>query len=64
MASLTIKTGSPVEVKKGLVELEGPCVVLRELNTKTGAESMVFAYHLQPGETVRRVEGDEYIVEY
>ena len=51
-------------MKKGLVELEGPCVVLRELNTKTGAESMILAYHLQPGEIVRRVEEGEYVVEY
>lgn len=64
MASLTLKSGTPIEVKSGLVELEGPCVVLRELNTKTGTERMVYAYHLQPGEVVRCVEGDKYIVEY
>ena len=64
MASLQLKAGSPVEVKRGLVELEGPCVVLREINPKTGAESMVLAYHLQPGEIVRSVGEGEYVVEY
>jgi hypothetical protein len=63
MASLTIKTGTKHEVKKGLVELEGPCVVLREIG-KNLEERMVFAYHLNPGETVRREDGDDYIVEY
>lgn len=62
MASLQLKTGTPVEVKKGLVEIEGPCVVLREL--KSDGEHMVLAYHLQPGEIVRRVEEGKYSVEY
>lgn len=63
MASLTVKQGSKHEVAKGMVELEGPCVVLREIG-KNLEERMVFAYHLNPGETVTRVKGDDYIVEY
>ena len=64
MASLKIKTGNKHEVKKGLVELEGSCVVLREINPKTGEERLEFGYCLLPGETISRVEGDNYIVEY
>jgi hypothetical protein len=62
MASLKIKTGAKHEVKNGLVELEGACVVLREVTTKS--ERMVFAYCLQPGETVTKGEGDDYVVEF
>jgi hypothetical protein len=62
MTSLKIKTGAKHEVKSGVVELEGNCVVLREVTAKT--ERMVFAYCLQPGETVTKGEGDDYIVEF
>ncbi len=61
MASLRLGSGTPVEVKKGLVELEGSCVVLRE--EVRGEEHMVLAYNLLPGEIVRRVKEGEYIVE-
>jgi hypothetical protein len=64
MASLKIKTGSRKEVKKGLVELEGSCVVLRAINPKSGEERLEFGYCLQPGETVTRIEEDDYIVEF
>ena len=63
MASLKIKTGTPVKVNKGLVEINGPCVVLSEID-KNEEERMVLAYCLIPGETVKRVEGDDYIVEF
>ena len=63
MASLKIKSGSPVEVKKGLVELTGQCVALYEIG-KNNEERMVLAYCLSPGETVKRVKEDDYIVEF
>jgi hypothetical protein len=63
MASLKIRMGTKKEVAKGLVELEGSCIVLREINPKTGVETMVLAYCLQPGEIVTRIEGDNYSVE-
>ena len=62
MASLKIKQGTKKEVKNGLVELEGNCVVLREITAKS--ERMMFAYCLNPGETVERKEGDNYVVEF
>ena len=62
MASLKIKTGTKHEVKNGFVELEGSCVVLREVTAK--AERIMFAYCLQPGEIVTKGEGDDYIVEF
>jgi hypothetical protein len=63
MASLKIRSGSKHETAKGTVEIEGICIVLRELNPKTGVSRIVFAYCLQPGETVTRGEGDDYVVE-
>ena len=62
MASLKIKTGTLREVKNGWVEIEGSCVLLvKEVKGKRGR--IVFAYCLQPGETVTS-EGDDYIVEF
>jgi len=63
MASLKIKTGTPVEVKKGLVELNGQVAAIYEIGSK-GEERLVFGYCLQPGETIRRKEGDDYIVDF
>lgn len=62
MASLKVKTGSRREVEKGFIEIEGSCVLLvEEIKGKRGR--IVFAYCLQPGETVTS-EGDDYIVEF
>ena len=62
MASLKLQSGTPVEVKKGMVDINGPCVSLYELD-KNDAPKLVKAYHLLPGEIVRRIEGDNYVVE-
>lgn len=62
MASLKLQSGTPVEVKNGGVDVTGPCVVLWEAE-KGGKTKLVKAYHLQPGEIVRRTEGDNYVVE-
>jgi hypothetical protein len=62
MTSLKLQLGTTVEVKKGLVDINGPCVALYELD-KNGDTKLVKAYHLQPGEIVRRTEGDNYVVE-
>ena len=62
MASLKLQAGTPVEVKKGMVDINGPCVAIYEVD-KTGNPKLVKAYHLLPGETVRRTEGDDYVVE-
>ena len=62
MASLKLQLGTPVEVKKGIVDINGPCVALYE-EDKAGKPTLVKAYHLQPGEVVRRTEGDNYVVE-
>jgi hypothetical protein len=65
MASLKLKTGTPVEVKKGFVDLNGPCVVLYEtVKGNLVEEHMVLAYHLLPGEIVRRAGDGDYAVEY
>jgi hypothetical protein len=63
MPSLKLKSGTPVEVEKGKVCIEGGCVVLYELR-KDFSTSLVIAHQLQPGETVRRTGEDDYIVEY
>ena len=62
MVSLKLQLGTAVEVKKGLVDINGPCVALYELDKNEEAK-LVKAYHLQPGEIVRRIEGDNYVVE-
>ena len=64
MASLKIKVGSPIQAKKGIVELNGQVVAVYE-SSKTGRR-LVYGYCLQPGETVRRIEDteDDYIVEF
>lgn len=61
MASLKINTGTPVEVKNGFIEIEGSCVLLvEEVKGKRGR--IVLAYCLQPGEILKREEGDDYRV--
>lgn len=62
MASLRIRAGTKHEVKKGIVEIEGSCIVLREIG-KNLEKHIVLAYCLQPGETVTKGEGDDYVVE-
>jgi len=62
MASLQIKQGSKIEVKKGFVAINGPCVALYEIGKNVPI--LVKAYHLLPGETVDRAKGDDYIVEF
>lgn len=66
MASLKIKTGTKREVKNGFVSIEGQCVGLYEITGKAGMEKsrLVFAQCLQPGDTVTKGEGDDYIVEF
>ena len=62
MASLKVKTGSRREVGKGFVEIEGSCILLiEEVKGKRGR--IVFAYCLQPGETVTS-DGEDYVVEF
>jgi hypothetical protein len=63
MTSLKVKGGSKKEVKNGSVSIEGSCVVLRELNSKTGDMRLVYAYCLLPGEIITGT-GDDYIVEF
>ena len=62
MASLKIKNGGKRSVVKGYVDIEGSCVVLREIIEKNGSR-VAFAYCLLPGETITS-EGDDYIVEF
>ncbi len=62
MASLKLQLGTVVEVKRGMVDVNGPCVALYEID-RVGETKLVKAYHLQPGEVVRRTEGDNYVVE-
>lgn len=62
MVSLKLQAGTPLEVKKGYVTIEGPCVILREVD-KTGNEKLIKAYHLLPGEIVRHTGEDNYVVE-
>ena len=62
MASLKLQLGTVVEVKKGMVDVNGPCVALSEID-RAGKTKLVKAYHLLPGEIVRRIEGDNYVVE-
>ena len=62
MASLKVKTGSKREVKKGYVEINGQCIQLMDNPTKD-VHTLVFAYCLQPGETVTS-DGEDYIVEF
>lgn len=62
MASLKVKTGTRREVAKGFVAIEGSCVLLIE-DVKGKRERIVFAYCLQPGETVTS-DGEDYIVEF
>lgn len=64
MVSLKIKNGTKKEVKRGTVDIEGGCVVLRGSNAIAGDAKMIFAHCLQPGETVMKGEGDDYIVEF
>lgn len=64
MPSLTLKSGTKVEVKKGYVSVTGQCVVLMS-EDKMGEWNLHLAYCLQPGEIVRRTEdGEDYSVEY
>lgn len=61
MLSLTIGNGSKHEVVSGTVQINGSVVIL----LSDGAKSpIVFAYHLKPGEQVRRVSKEEYVVEF
>lgn len=62
MISLTTKTGHKIEVKKGSVKLEGNCVALYEVKSQYEL-SLVYAFCLQPGDTVTR-EGDNYLVQF
>jgi hypothetical protein len=64
MASLKLKSGSPVKVELGFVKIDGSCVSLYETKTMTGPPRLVLAYNLIPGEIVRRGEEDNYSVEY
>lgn len=65
MASLTIKSGTRKECRKGRIDITGSVVKLVERNPKTGVECILFAYHLNPGETVTRIGDEEdYVVEY
>ena len=64
MVSLKIKNGTKREVKRGTVEIEGGCVVLRGSNSASGDTKMIFAHCLLPGETVAKGEGDDYIVDF
>jgi hypothetical protein len=64
MASLKIKTGTKRELKGGCVAIEGSCVLLYEPSKGKGKpDRVVFAYCLQPGETVTS-DGEDYIVEF
>ena len=63
MPSLKIKNGAKKSVSKGRVSIEGPWVLLFETNHKSGAETLVFGYCGQPGETITR-EGDDYSVDF
>ena len=63
MVSLKIKGGTPVSVKKGIVDINGPCVALYEAG-KGEDMKLVVAYHLLPGETVKKGDGEDYIVEF
>jgi hypothetical protein len=62
MASLKVKTGSKREAKNGFVAIQGSCVLLVE-NVKGKHERIVFAYCLQPGETLTS-DGEDYVVEF
>jgi hypothetical protein len=64
MVSLKLKSGSKVEVMRGSVDVVGGCVVLYD-KPADGDDTLVVAYCLLPGETVRRdgVKGD-YVVEF
>lgn len=64
---LTIKQGTAVEVENGYVEMDGPTVTLMALlykGTKDERRELVVAYHMLPGETVRRIKEGEYEVQY
>jgi hypothetical protein len=58
---LTIKNGVR-EVKNGYVGVSGPVVFL--MDTDTERPQIVCAYHMIPGETVRRVAEGEWVVEF
>lgn len=62
MISLTTKTGHKITVDKGTVRLEGNCITLYETG-KNLEHSLVYAFCLQPGDTVTR-EGDNYLVQF
>ena len=64
MVSLKLKSGSPVKVESGFVQIDGPCVSLYEIKITAGPPRLVLSYNLIPGEIVRRGEGDDYSVEY
>jgi hypothetical protein len=66
MASLKLRAGTKKEVKNGFVEIKGQCVALYEITGKAGMEKsrLVFGQCLQPGESITKGEGDDYIVEF
>lgn len=63
---LTIGNSStPVEVKSGLVNVDGATVKLFEYPDATSSRlELVLAYHMNPGDRVRRVNKEEYVVEF
>lgn len=69
---LTLGQGTPVEAEHGYVDTDGPCVRLMQIipsaNPKDRVKSqdnvLVVAYHLKPGETVRRTSEGDYDVQF
>lgn len=59
MASLRLNQGTMLEVKGGKVSTDGPVVLLTD-----DKDQIVVAYHLKQGETLRRIEGGKYVVEF